>query len=205
MSQAVYVNFYNGSDDSTCGSKTQPCKHIETAVEMLTGEIVIIGAIPLNRTINVTRSLTIRSERSSDNASVKGERMTNLPAFSLQHDSELVMNITGINFTDVGVVSIGSHSNVSIYNCYVTGDVGGEKGEVFLFRSERLQGSSLTVVNTTFTGINGSVINDEGQYAHERRVVVTFTDSIFHNIKYFKKLQLHTKVNTSTMSFHRCW
>lgn len=186
MHQSVYVRFDIGSDNSSCGSKTRPCKYIETAVDKSTSEVIIIGTIPLNRTINVRRSLTIRSEGSSGNATVKRESATDLTAFSLPNDIEVKISITGISFVDVGVVLIGSHSSVMIHNCHVTGDlVFSEYGEkVFRFRRERLQRSLLTVVNTTFAGITGSVIHDQHYDGQLQEAVVVFTDCTFYNITY---------------------
>ena len=115
MRKSIYVNFDIGSDASSCGSKTQPCKHLQLAVDKSTYEVVIIGTIPLVRTVNVVRNLTIRSDESQDNATVNGEGMSRSTAFTLPDDIEVNLNITGINFVDAGVVKMGSRSNVYIH------------------------------------------------------------------------------------------
>ena len=201
----MYVKYASGPYDASCGSNSNPCKDLQTALDKSFGDVVIVGTMTINQTVNVTRSVTIRSAEDGEQATVKGKGMSKETAFALVEET-IDVNITGIKFIDIGIINIKYQylSNISINSCYVTGTI----WNVFLFdvTTSRITYTSLAVVNTNFTNIKGSVIYEPRTEIPPLKLSVNFVNSRFVNItcSIASSDSDYGYVFFHSLSFHRC-
>ena len=93
LSLDVLVDYENGSDTSTCGNTTTPCKTLQVAVDRALdgGTITVVGNQYLYKRIYLYKSLIIQG---NDNASIlplrKGEFFPAFHAFHVSHSAKMI-------------------------------------------------------------------------------------------------------------------
>ena len=119
------MNAEIGSTDAACGQQTNPCKHLQQAVEKYTkADMVIIrGVQTVTSTIKITKDLSIVGQ---DKATITGTipflvafKITSNSSSGIQDDERVNFTVSNITFNEISIISIHSKSLVRVVNCAV--------------------------------------------------------------------------------------
>ena len=133
----MIVNYERGSDTTNCGQQQSPCKTLHKTVEKIPngGTITIYGEQPLDKTIAIKKSFTIRGAK--DATIVRGSSPTvKFHAFELYdfelHVKFMFLRVIGLGFIKHnyelknGKISI----TIEILNCHFRNGIGSDRNRM---------------------------------------------------------------------------
>ena len=199
MYSTVYVDSNKGLNAASCGSSFKPCNDLMTGVQQVrtSGTIVVVNRQNLKKTILLQKDVTI--------VGIKNPRpvVTGKMDFAFVTKTDVIVNISYLNFKNVGILSIESSAQINIQYVEVQGssNIYQDQAKISVKKTE-MESVTIVIMNSIFKD-TGKVVSNcpkkrkkiKKSKKSKKSADICTTKSRKNNIRY---VQIHHSIFTRT-------